>query len=66
MIWRAVAIWLVILLCANLNGALREALLIRPLGPMAGRAVSTILLLLVVLTAPLLSAHLKGILRPSS
>jgi len=133
-IWRAFAVWLLILLFANLNGALREAVLIRPLGPMAGRAVSTILLsaivflvtwltigwigpasrgdavrigvlwlvltlafeflighyifrqpwpalledydlsrgriwllvLLVVLTAPLLAAHLKGILRPSS
>jgi hypothetical protein len=45
---RALAVWLVILLLANLNGALREVLLIRPLGPMAGRALSTILLSAIV------------------
>jgi len=47
-IWRALAIWLVILLFANLNGAFREALLIRPMGPVAGRALSTILLSAIV------------------
>ena len=48
MIWRALAVWLVILLFANLNGALREVLLIRPLGQVAGRALSTILLSAIV------------------
>jgi hypothetical protein len=47
-IWRAFGVWLVILVLANLNGAVREAWLIRPLGLVAGRALSTILLSAVV------------------
>lgn len=49
MIWRALLVWLVILVLASINGAVREALLIPPLGPVAGRALSTILLSGIVL-----------------
>lgn len=44
MIWRAVAVWFVILVLANLNGAARQAWLIPRLGEPAGRVVSTIAL----------------------
>jgi hypothetical protein len=43
-IGRALTVWLVILVLASLNGALREAVLISPFGQVAGRAISTILL----------------------
>ena len=44
MIWRALVVWLGILLAANVNGALREALLIARFGEVAGRALSTLIL----------------------
>ena len=44
MIQRALAIWLGILILANINGAVREVWLIPALGPTVGRALSTILL----------------------
>jgi hypothetical protein len=43
-IGRALAIWLGILVLANINGAVREAWLIPTLGPTPGRALSTIVL----------------------
>jgi hypothetical protein len=48
MIGRALAVWLGILLLANINGAVREAWLIPMLGPIPGRALSTIILSAVV------------------
>jgi hypothetical protein len=44
MIWRAFAVWMVILVLANLNGALRELWLIPQLGAAPGRVLSTLLL----------------------
>lgn len=44
MIGRAAGVWLVILLMAILNGAIREGWLIPRLGPSIGRAVSTLVL----------------------
>jgi hypothetical protein len=44
MIWRALGIWIVILLLANMNGALRELWLIPQLGAAPGRVLSTVLL----------------------
>jgi hypothetical protein len=49
MIGRALAIWLGILLLANLNGAVREAWLIPSIGQPAGRALSTLVLSILVL-----------------
>ncbi len=45
---RAAAVWLGILLIANINGALREFLLVALLGETLARALSTILLCLLV------------------
>jgi hypothetical protein len=44
MIWRALAVWLAILLLANINGAVRELWIIPDIGEVAGRAVSTVIL----------------------
>ena len=44
MIWRALAIWLIILVLANLNGAARQIWLIPQVGEPVGRAVSTVAL----------------------
>jgi hypothetical protein len=41
MIWRGLAVWLGILLLANLNGAVREVWLIPAMGQIPGRALST-------------------------
>jgi hypothetical protein len=49
MIWRSLVVWLLILVLANINGALREALLIKTLGQVAGRAISTLLLSAIIL-----------------
>ena len=51
MIIRTILSWFVILVLASLNGALRQALLIPSLGETAGRALSTILLSIVVVIA---------------
>ena len=48
MIWRAVAIWFAILVLANVNGAVRQAWLIPLVGETIGRAVSTLLLCVLV------------------
>lgn len=44
MIWRAVGVWFVILVLANINGAVRQAWLIPRLGEPVGRVVSTLAL----------------------
>jgi len=44
MVGRAVAVWFAILVLANVNGAVRQAWLIAPLGEVTGRAVSTLIL----------------------
>lgn len=44
MIWRATLVWFAILVLAILNGAIREGWLIPRLGPVAGRALSTVIL----------------------
>ena len=46
---RGVVVWLAILVLANVNGALRELVLRPALGEAAGRAVSTLMLALLVL-----------------
>ena len=48
MFWRAIAVWLAILVLANLNGAVRELWLIPQLGPGPGRVLSTVALSLLV------------------
>jgi hypothetical protein len=52
MVRRALVIWVVMLVAASVNGAVREAVLIPGLGDLAGRVVSTLslCLLIVVLT----------------
>jgi hypothetical protein len=49
MIWRALGVWLFILLLANVNGAVREFWIVPALGPTAGRAISSVVLSLLVL-----------------
>jgi hypothetical protein len=44
MVTRAIVVWLVMLIVASVNGAIRQALLIPALGDDAGRAVSTLIL----------------------
>jgi hypothetical protein len=44
MVMRALAVWLLMLIVASANGALRQAVLIPALGETAGRAVSTVVL----------------------
>jgi hypothetical protein len=59
---RAFAAWLIILLLANLNGALRELWLIPRVGEMPGRVASTLILSGLVL---LLSWLMIGWVRPA-
>jgi hypothetical protein len=54
-IGRSLAIWLGILVLANINGAVREMWLIPTLGPTPGRALSTIILSALVLLVTWLS-----------
>ena len=49
MFGRAVAIWLVLLVLAVLNGALREFVLHRSIGEQAGHIVSTVILCVLIL-----------------
>lgn len=63
MIGRALAIWLGILLLANLNGAIREVWLIPTLGQTAGRALSTLVLSALVLVVTWLAI---GWIRPAT
>ena len=44
MVTRALVIWVVMLVLASVNGAIREALLVPTIGDVAGRAVSTLTL----------------------
>lgn len=44
MIWRALTVWLVILVLANINGAVRELWIIPQIGELTGRALSTLIL----------------------
>jgi hypothetical protein len=63
MIGRTLAIWLGILLLANLNGAIREVWLIPTLGQTAGRALSTLVLSALVLVVTWLAI---GWIRPAT
>jgi hypothetical protein len=49
MVRRSLVIWMLMLVVASANGAVREALLIPVLGDIAGRAVSALLLCVLVL-----------------
>jgi hypothetical protein len=49
MITRALLAWLTLLLCAVLNGALRQAVLIPHIGERAGHIVSTLLLSAIIM-----------------
>jgi hypothetical protein len=60
MVRRGVTVWLIILLLANLNGALRELLLSPALGESVGRAVSTVLLAGLVLLVAWLTIRWIG------
>lgn len=61
MFWRAFAIWVLILVLANLNGAVRELWLIPRVGDVPGRVVSTLVLSGLVL---LLTWLMIGWIRP--
>lgn len=58
---KASAIWAAILLCAILNGALREAVLIPKLGSVPGLVLSGLLLSFVILAVTYLSLPWLGI-----
>jgi hypothetical protein len=60
---RSLVIWLLMLIVASVNGAIREALLIPTIGDIAGRAVSTIMLCALVL---LLASLTIGWIHPRS
>ena len=49
MVRRSLVIWVLMLVVASVNGAIREALLIPVLGDIVGRAVSTLMLCVLVL-----------------
>jgi len=61
MLLRAAVVWFAILIAANVNGALRQLLLIPRIGESAGHILSTVLLGLVVLTVAMLSVQWIGI-----
>ena len=48
MVRRALVVWLLMLLAASANGAVRESLLIPIMGDVAGRALSTLMLSIIV------------------
>ena len=65
MLRRAIVVWVVMLLFASANGALRQAVLIPSSGAVAGRAVSTVMLaaliaLLTWVTIPWIRPHSNG------
>jgi len=60
---KAIAAWLLILVCAVLNGALREAVLIPQLGQVAGLVASGVLLCLFVLSVSVALVPWFGPLR---
>lgn len=57
MVRRALVVWVMMLVVASVNGAIREALLIPTIGVVAGRAVSTIALSVLVLLLTRLTIH---------
>jgi hypothetical protein len=63
MIGRGLAVWLGILLLANLNGAVREMWLIPAMGKIPGRALSTVVLSVLVFLIAWLTV---GWIRPVS
>ena len=63
MIGRSLAVWLGILVLANLNGAVRELWLIPAMGQTTGRAVSTLILSALVVLITWLTV---GWIRPAS
>jgi hypothetical protein len=63
MIGRGLAVWLGILLLANLNGAVREMWLIPAMGKIPGRALSTVVLSVLVFLITWLTV---GWIRPVS
>jgi len=63
MMGRALAVWLGILLLANLNGAVRELWLIPAMGHIPGRALSTLVLSVLVFLITWLTV---GWIRPVS
>jgi hypothetical protein len=63
MVRRSLAVWLVMLGVASVNGALREALLIPTTGVLAGRAISTLMLSVLVF---LLTCFTIRWIRPGS
>jgi hypothetical protein len=63
MMGRALAVWLGILLLANLNGAVRELWLIPAMGQIPGRALSTVVLSVLVFLITWLTV---GWIRPVS
>jgi hypothetical protein len=60
MLGRAVVIWLVMLVVASLNGALREAVLIPMMGAIVGRVISSLLLSVLILLLTYLSIRWIG------
>jgi hypothetical protein len=63
MVKRSLIIWVLMLVVASANGAIREGLLVPELGETTGRAVSTLLLCALVL---LLTYHTIRWIRPRS
>jgi hypothetical protein len=49
MVKRSLVVWVMMLVAASVNGAIREALLIPAIGDAAGRAISTVALCVLVL-----------------
>src|SRR5688500_16359199 len=49
MVRRSLVVWVTMLVVASVNGAIREALLIPAIGVIAGRAISTVALCVLVL-----------------
>lgn len=60
MIARALAVWCLLLLLAVVNGGVRDAWLSPALGDTAGRAISSMLLSLLILVATWLTIHWIG------
>lgn len=61
MLLRAFLVWVTVLLLANVNGGLRELVLIPRIGPNAGHVLSTLLLAVVVLAVAWNTVHWIGV-----
>jgi hypothetical protein len=61
--WRAIVVWLAVIVLASLNGAARQAWLVPRLGPELGRALSTVILCGLLLLVTWLTI---GWIRPAS